>query len=33
MFTVIDECLNLRLEVCREEVVFEQDAVFQSLMP
>jgi hypothetical protein len=30
---MIDERLNLRLKGCREEIVFQQDAVLQSFMP
>ena len=33
MIVMINECLDLRFEVCREEVVLQQDAVFQGLMP
>ena len=33
MVVVIDERLDLCLQVCREEVVLQQDAVFQGLMP
>jgi hypothetical protein len=33
MITMVDERLNLRLEVYREEVIFQQDAVLQSFMP
>ena len=33
MVVMINECLDLRFEVCREEVVVQQDAVFQGLMP
>ena len=29
----IDEGLDLRFQICREEVVLQQDAVFQGLMP
>ena len=30
---VIDEGFDLRFEITGQEVVFEQDAVFQGLMP
>jgi hypothetical protein len=30
---MIDEYLDLRFQICREEVVLQQDAVFQGLMP
>ena len=33
MIVMIDECLNLRFQVCRKEVVFQQDTVLQDLMP
>ena len=33
MIVMIDECFDLSLQVCREEVVLQQDAVFQGLMP
>jgi hypothetical protein len=33
MIVMIDECLDLRFQICREEVVVQQDAVFQGLMP
>ena len=33
MVVVIDERFNLCLQVCREEVVLQQDAVFQGLVP
>jgi hypothetical protein len=33
MVVMIHERLDLRFEVCREEVVFQQDAIFQGLMP
>ena len=33
MIVMIDERLDLRFQVCREEVVLQQDAVFQGLMP
>ena len=33
MIVMINECLELRVEVCREEVVVQQDSVFQGLMP
>ena len=33
MIVMIDECLNLRFQVCWEEVVFQQDPVLQGLMP
>ena len=33
MIVMIDECVDLRFEVCREEVVVQQDAVFQGLVP
>jgi len=33
MIVMIDECLDLSLKVCREKVVFQQDAVLQGLMP
>jgi hypothetical protein len=29
---MIDECLDLRFQICREEVVFQQDAVLQGLV-
>ena len=32
MIVMINECLDLRFEVCREEVVVQQDEVFQGLM-
>ena len=33
MIVMIDEAFNLCFQVCREEVVFQQDAVLQGLMP
>ena len=33
MIVMIDESLDLRLKVRREEVIFQQDAVLQCLMP
>jgi hypothetical protein len=33
VIVMIDECLDLRFQVCREEVVFQQDAVLQGLVP
>ena len=33
MIVMIDERFDLRFHICREEVVFQQDAVFQGLMP
>ena len=33
MIVMIDECLDLRFQVCREEVVFQQDTVLQGLVP
>ena len=33
MIVMIDECFDLSLQVCREEVVVQQDAVLQGLMP
>ena len=33
MIVMIDECLDLRFQVCWEEVVLQQDAVLQCLMP
>ena len=33
MIVMINECLDLRFQVCREEVIFQQDAVLQGLMP
>jgi len=33
MIIMIDECLDLRFKVCWEEVVLQQDPVFQCLMP
>ena len=33
MIVMIDERFDLRLKVCREGVVFQQDAVFQGLVP
>ena len=33
MIIMIDECLDLGFQVCREKVVFQQDAVLQGLMP
>ena len=33
MIVMIDECLDLRFQICREEVVVQQNAVFQGLMP
>ena len=33
MIVVINERLDLCLQICREEVVLQQDAVFQGLMP
>ena len=33
MIVMIDERLDLRFKVCREEVVLQQDAVLQGLMP
>jgi len=33
VIVMIDERLNLRFQVGREEVVFQQDAVLQGLMP
>ncbi len=33
MIIVLDERLDLALEVARQEVVFEQDAVFERLVP
>ena len=33
MVVMIDECRDLRFEVFREVVVFEQDAIFQRLVP
>ena len=33
MIVMIDECFDLRFQVCREEVILQQDAVLQSLMP
>ena len=33
MIVMIDECLDLRFKVCWEEVVIQQDAVLQCLMP
>ena len=33
MIVMIDERFDLRLKVCREDVVFQQDAVFQGLVP
>ncbi len=33
MVVVIDEGLDLRLKIARQEVVFQQDAVLQGLVP
>jgi len=33
MIVVIHKDFDLHLEVCREEVVIQQDAVFEGLMP
>lgn len=33
VFVVVDECSDLSLEITWQEVVFQQEAVFQSLMP
>jgi hypothetical protein len=33
MIVMIDECFDLYLKVCWKEVVFQQDAVLQRLMP
>ena len=33
MVVVIDEGLDLGLEIARQEVVFQQDAVLEGLMP
>ena len=33
MIVMIDERFDLRFHICREEVVFQQDAVFQGLVP
>ena len=33
VIVVIDEGADLGFQIAREEVVFQQDAVFQSLMP
>ena len=33
MVVVVDEGFNLRFEVARQEVMFEQNAVLQGLMP
>ncbi len=33
VIVMIDEGLDLRFQVCREEVVLQQDSVFQGLMP
>ena len=33
MIVMIDECLDPRFQVCWEEVVLQQDAVFQGLVP
>jgi len=33
MIIMIDEGLDLRFKACWEEVVIQQDAVFQYLMP
>ena len=33
MIIMIDERLDLRLQICWKEVVLQQDAVFQGLMP
>jgi len=33
MIVMINECPDLRFKVSRKEVVFQQDAVFQDLVP
>jgi len=33
MIVMIDERFDLRFQICREEVVLQQDAVLQRLMP
>ena len=33
MVVVVDEGFNLRLEITGQEVVFQQDAVLEGLMP
>ena len=33
MIVMIDECVDLRFEVCWKKVVLQQDAVFQGLVP
>ena len=33
MIVVADERVDLRFEVARQEVVFEQDAIFERLVP
>jgi hypothetical protein len=33
MVVVIDECHDLLFEITRQEVVFQQDAVLQRLVP
>jgi len=33
MIVMIDECLDRRFQVCREEVVIQQNSVLQGLVP
>jgi hypothetical protein len=33
MIVMIEECLDRRFQVCREEVVIQQNSVLQGLVP